>query len=127
MKLRFKFESAECTAEIYEKIAPQTTRAILKALPIKSIANRWGDEIYFETGIECEIEENSSEFVEIGDVAYWIPGRAICLFFGKTPISGDKIKPASAVNVIGKILGDPTELKSVREGEKVFVDKIKNF
>ncbi|MCS7130449.1 MAG: cyclophilin-like fold protein [Archaeoglobaceae archaeon] len=125
MKLKFKFESVECIVELYEKIAPQTVKAIAKALPIESTANRWGDEIYFETNIECRVLENSKEVVEIGDVAYWIPGKAICLFFGKTPISDDKIRPASAVNVVGRILGDPFKLKAVRDGEKVFVEIIK--
>ncbi|MEM0301743.1 MAG: cyclophilin-like fold protein [Archaeoglobaceae archaeon] len=125
MKLRFRFESVECTAELYEGLAPETIKAIAKVLPLVAFAHRWGDEIYFETGIECKVAENSREIVEVGDVAYWIPGKAICLFFGKTPISDDKIRPASAVNVIGKILEDSSRLKRVKEGEKVFVDIIK--
>lgn len=125
MKLKFRFESVECTAELYESLAPETIKAIAKALPIVAFANRWGDEIYFETKIDNRVEENSKEIVEIGDVAYWIPGRAICLFFGKTPISDDKIRPASAVNVIGKILDDPVRLKKVKDGERVFVEIIK--
>ncbi|MDK2795144.1 MAG: uncharacterized protein PWQ22_5 [Archaeoglobaceae archaeon] len=125
MKLRFEFESIECTAKIFEELAPNTAKAIADSLPLRAIANRWGDEIYFETSIDCRIAENSRDFVEIGDVAYWIPGRAICLFFGKTPISDDKIRPASSVNVIGKIIGDPLELRNVKDGEKVFVELIK--
>ncbi|MEM2727324.1 MAG: cyclophilin-like fold protein [Archaeoglobaceae archaeon] len=125
MKLKFKFENVECTAELHDNVAPETVKAIANALPIEAIANRWGDEIYFETKINCEAVENSKEIVEIGDIAYWIPGKAICLFFGKTPISDDKIRPASAVNVIGKILGDPLKLKKVKDGEKVFVEEIK--
>ncbi|MCX8172849.1 MAG: cyclophilin-like fold protein [Archaeoglobaceae archaeon] len=125
MKLKFKFESVECTAEVYDTLAPETVKAIVKALPISSIANRWGDEIYFETDINCRVEENRKEIVEVGDVAYWIPGRALCLFFGKTPISDDKIRPASAVNVIGKIADDPLKLRRVRDGEKVLVEIIK--
>ncbi|MCS7144373.1 MAG: hypothetical protein NZ879_05060 [Archaeoglobaceae archaeon] len=125
MKLKFKFESLECIVELHEKITPETVKAITKALPLEAIANRWGDEIYFETNIDCKVVENSKEVVEIGDVAYWIPGKAICLFFGKTPISDDKIRPASAVNVVGRILGDPFKLKRVKDGEKVFVDILK--
>lgn len=125
MKLRFEFESLECRAEIYEEWTPNTAKAIAESLPFRAIANRWGDEIYFETSIDCRIAENSRDVVEIGDVAYWIPGKAICLFFGKTPISDDKIRPASRVNVIGKILGDPLELRRVKDGEKVFVGLIK--
>jgi len=59
--------------------------------------------------------------VEEGDVAFWIPGRAICIFFGKTPISDDKIRPASAVNVIGKVKEGLDLLKNVRAGTKVIV------
>jgi len=125
MKLRFVFESAECVAELGEELAPETVKAILRSLPIEAVANRWGDEIYFETNVDCRVAENSREIVEIGDVAYWIPGKAICLFFGKTPISDDKIRPASAVNVVGKIIGDPRVLKKVKDGERVFVSLIK--
>lgn len=109
-------------AEIYEELAPKTVEAIISALPITSTANRWGDEIYFTTNVAVDVEENSKDVVEIGDVAYWIPGKAICLFFGKTPISDDKIRPASAVNVIGRIADDPLKLKEVRDGEEVVVE-----
>ncbi|MEM0351096.1 MAG: cyclophilin-like fold protein [Archaeoglobaceae archaeon] len=125
MRLRFRFESAECIAEIYADLAPKTFEAIRKKLPLESIVRRWGDEIYFETKISFFEEENSKEIVEIGDVAYWIPGQAICLFFGKTPISKDFIRPASAVNVIGKIVKGIEGLKKVKEGETVFVEEIK--
>lgn len=65
--------------------------------------------------------------MEIGDVAYWIPARALCLFFGKTPISDDFIRPASAVNVIGKLLCNPEKLKLVRDCEIVLVEEIKEI
>lgn len=123
MRLRVIFESAECEVELYEEWAPETVKAIVSALPIKSTASRWGDEIYFTTQVVVEKEENSKDVVELGDVAYWIPGNAICLFFGKTPISDDKIRPASAVNVIGKIVSNIKDLKGVADGEKVIVEK----
>lgn len=124
MRLRIKFESADCEVELYEDWAPETVRAIAEALPIKSTANRWGDEIYFTTSVVVTKEENSKDVVELGDVAYWIPGKALCLFFGKTPISDDKIRPASAVNVIGKIVSNMQELKSVSDREEVIVEKL---
>ncbi len=122
MRLKFKAGSVECEIELYEDLAPITVGEILKALPIEGKASRWGDEIYFTTSIEVEVEENSKDVVELGDVAYWIPGKAICLFFGKTPISDDKIRPASAVNVIGKIVSNIEVLKKVREGDTVVLD-----
>lgn len=124
MRLRVKAGDIVCEIELYEDVAPETVRAIAEALPIKSTANRWGDEIYFTTGVDVSKEENSKDVVELGDVAYWIPGKAICLFFGKTPISDDKIRPASAVNVIGRIISDLEVLKKVKDGDSILVEAV---
>ncbi len=119
IRIKTKDSVIERKAELYDNLAPKTVKAIVDALPIRGIVNRWGDEIYFETDIEIDIEENSKEIVELGDLAYWIPGRAICIFFGKTPISDDAIRPASAVNVIGKVLGDLEEFKKAEDGDEI--------
>ncbi len=120
IRIKTKDSVIERKAKLYENLAPKTVKAIVEALPISGIVNRWGDEIYFETDIEIDIEENSKEIVELGDLAYWIPGRAICIFFGKTPISDDDvIRPASAVNVIGKVLGDLEEFKKAEDGDEI--------
>lgn len=123
MRVRFKIGDVECRAELYEHLAPKTVEAITKALPIKSRAKRWGDEVYFSTEVNVNVEENSKDVVEVGDIAYWIPGRAICIFFGKTPISNDKIRPASAVNVIGRVTDDPCRLKAVSDGDEVVIER----
>ena len=102
-----------------------TPTAILvwDSLPIEASGSTWGDEIYFRTPISAE-EEDAREVVDMGDVAYWPPGQALCLFFGPTPASqGDEIRPASAVNVLGRIEGDATVLKQVRSGSKVRVER----
>ena len=120
MKIKFRAKDYEWDIELIEGL--KTVKAVIDALPIKSKAMRWRDEIYFETEVVVDEEENSKEVVELGDVAYWIPGNAICIFFGKTPISkGDEIKPASAVNVFGKIMGDLNKLKEVEEGDEVYL------
>ena len=60
----------------------------------------------------------------MGDVAFWPPGQALCLFFGPTPASrGDEIRPASAVNVVGRLEGDATVLKRVAAGSRVLVER----
>jgi len=123
MKIKIKVKDFEVEAELYEDTAPKTVSAIAKALPIKGVVNRWGDEIYFETDVIVNEEENSKDYVELGDIAYWISGRAICIFFGKTPISDDdKIKPVSAVNVIGKVK-DWEKFKDVWDGEIIEITK----
>lgn len=101
----------------------RTATAIWEALPIQAKANTWGDEIYFSIPVHLG-EENAQAVVGLGDLGYWPPGNAFCLFFGPTPVSrGDEIRPASPVNVFGKVLGDPKVLKSVRSGEKVVIER----
>ena len=96
---------------------------IWEALPITSPANTWGDEIYFSIPVDAELE-NGQDVVELGDLAYWPPGRAFCIFFGPTPMSqGDEIRPASAVSVVGKLLGDATLFKQVKNGERVTLER----
>ena len=101
---------------------PGTARAFIEALPITGKANLWGDEIYFSIPVETPPEDGKS-VVELGDIAYWPPGNAFCIFFGPTPMSrGDEIRPASEVNVFGKIKGDPRVFKKVRNGEEVKIE-----
>ncbi len=121
--MRMKLITEKAGIYIIETINrnPKTLKAILDNLPIESTALRWGDEIYFETNIDIDLE-NPQETVGKGDVAYWPPGKAICIFFGPTPISsGDEIRPASPVNVWGKILGEIENLKNVSSGEKIII------
>ena len=102
-----------------------TADLLWDALPLEASANTWGDEIYFRIAVEAVEEEGASDVVEMGAVAYWPPGQALCLFFGRTPASrGDEIRAASAVNVIGAIYGDATVLKQVRSGTRVVVERI---
>ena len=98
-----------------------TAQAIAENLPIEASAQTWGDEIYFSIGINID-PEDPKPTVEMGDLGYWPPGTAFCIFFGPTPMSsGDEIRPASPVNVLGKIDGDPTVFKSVKAGAKVTI------
>jgi len=102
----------------------RTARALLAILPLKATANTWGDEIYFDVPLNMEIE-GGREVVEMGDVAYWPDGPCLCLFFGRTPASrGNEIRAASPVTILGRIVGDPKVLKSVRSGAEVTVEKV---
>ena len=102
---------------------PKTAEAIWAALPIKGNANRWGDEIYFP--ILAEIgEENARDEVEVGSVAYWPPGKALCIFFGPTPVSRHgEPRAASPVNVFGEIVGDATVFRRVRDNEEISLER----
>ena len=102
-----------------------TGRAIYGALPIRAKAQRWGGEIYFNIPVSCELEEDSREVLEEGELGYWPPGKAFCIFFGPTPASGgDEIRAASAVNIVGRMKGDLSGLWDVPDGAEVCIEKV---
>jgi hypothetical protein len=100
----------------------RTAAAIAAALPIEAKAQTWGDEIYFDIGLALTAE-TPQEVVALGELGYWPPGQAFCIFFGPTPMSrGDEIRPASPVNVVGKVVGDARAFKRVRAGSRVRIE-----
>ncbi len=118
-KIIFEFENISVEAELNDS---PTSKDLINLLPLKGISQIWGEEIYFSTSINRENDDWAKETVELGDIAFWPPGNAICLFFGKTPVSqGDEIRPASPTNVMGKIIGDLEILKTVNSGDNVKV------
>jgi len=100
-----------------------SARAVVKALPIEARANRWGEEIYFEIPVRLEESSDARAEMQVGELAYWAPGSAFCIFFGRTPVSeGTAPRAASPVNPLGKVDGDATAFKAVRSGEKVRIE-----
>ncbi|MEO0250542.1 MAG: cyclophilin-like fold protein, partial [candidate division WOR-3 bacterium] len=100
----------------------ETAQAIWSALPISSEALRWGEEVYFMIPVRKKLESGARAEVEVGELGYWPTGPAFCVFFGPTPASkGQKPKAASPVTIIGKVKGDPTLLRAVKDGEKIVV------
>ncbi len=94
-----------------------TTKAILSALPLSGLGQRWGDEIYFSTSVQAELEPTARDILEQGELGFWPPGNAFCIFWGPTPASiGQEIRAASQVNIIGRILGDLSELSQLQSG-----------
>ena len=113
-------ESITLKAELNDSL---TAREILKSLPLEGIANTWGDEIYFETPVKIDLENDAKEIVEVGDLGYWPVGRAFCIFFGPTPVSSDeRPRAASPVNVFGRLIDDTVQLQEVKNGSKVHVE-----
>lgn len=101
----------------------KTAGAIWDALPIDAKGQTWGDEIYFDIGVTASAEK-AREVVDVGDLAYWPPGQAFCIFFGPTPASrGDECRAASPVNIVGKIVGDARVFTKVRSGSRVTIER----
>jgi hypothetical protein len=118
--IRISAGSVQSAAELND--TPTATK-IWNALPIEAPAQTWGDEIYFGIGMRAD-EDEPRDVVAAGDLGYWPPGAAFCIFFGPTPASrGDEIRPASPVNVVGRVVGDPTVFKKVKPGVRVTIDK----
>jgi len=119
-QIRITVGDISAQAELNET---ETAKAIWEALPIEGRANTWGDEIYFSIPVRLETEKSQAT-VELGELGYWAPGTAFCIFFGPTPMSrGDEIRPASPVTVFGQVLGDPTIFKEVPDGTRILVER----
>ena len=102
-----------------------TAHMIFQALPIKASFNTWGDEIYFPIPIQSELDDSARDVVELGDLGYWPPGQAFCIFYGLTPMSKPgEIRPASAVNIVGKVKGDLTRFKQVMREREVVLEAV---
>ena len=114
------------TIELDDAFSPKTCKDILDSLPFSVNAHLWGEEIYTDESPISQSEENAKSLVDLNDVAYWPSGKAICLFFGPTPIGKKgEIKPYSPVNVVGKIT-DPEKsiLENFNDGTKISFRKI---
>ncbi len=120
---RIRITAGKVTAQALLSDSP-TARKIWDALPIEGPGNTWGDEIYFGIPVDAKPEKDAREIVAVGELGYWPPGTAFCIFFGRTPAStDDRPRAASAVNIIGKVLGDATAFKAVASGTKVRLER----
>jgi hypothetical protein len=123
MARQIRITAGEVSATALLNDSP-TADLIWAACPITSKAQTWGDEIYFETPVETEGEDLQAT-VGMGDLAYWPPGQAFCIFFGPTPMSsGEEIRPASPVAVFGQVEGDATVFKAVRGGTPIRIEQV---
>ena len=112
--------SSNVILELSDEFAPKTVKSFLEKLPFTLELFVWGDEIYTSSSPISVPEENSQSLVSLNDVAYWPPGKAVCLFYGPTPTSKEgEISPASPVNIIGKIKNPDKSILKNAEGKKV--------
>jgi hypothetical protein len=120
MRIVIRIGTLALEAELNET---PTAQQIAAVLPLRASFNTWGDEIYFAIPVDATLDNSAQEVVELGALGYWPPGKALCIFFGQTPASQPgNIRPASAVNVIGKVLGDATAFKAVMQERQVVIE-----
>jgi hypothetical protein len=119
-KIKITVGGIEVLAELNDS---ETAGAIYKKLPIEAKGEFRGDEIFCDIGMAMD-SEDPRELVQEGDLGYWPPGNAFCIFYGPTPTSREgEIRPFSPVNAIGKVLGDAKVLKAVKDASKVKIEK----
>ena len=100
-----------------------TANAIIDALPLEATGNWWGDEIYFSIPVSAEPEADARANFGVGELGYWPPGSAFCIFYGPTPVStDDRPKMANRGNPIGWLIDDAKGLQQVRRASRVRVE-----
>jgi len=101
-----------------------TAKALSEVLPFESVAQTWGEEVYFEAPLSADLEPDARQVVEPGTACFWVEGSSVALPFGRTPISGKDGKPklAARCNVLGRIVGDPRLLAKVKSGDPIRVE-----
>ena len=120
MKIKINIGDLSVNAELNDSL---TAKKIAEILPLTSSFSTWGEEIYFSIPVTSELDERAKEKVELGDLGYWPTGKAFCIFFGPTPMSGPgEIVPASAVNIVGKVTDDPQQFLEVMNMNEVTIE-----
>lgn len=119
-QVRISIGNVRLRAELFDTAC---AKAIVERLPIKTRPEGWGDEYYFEIPVTASLDETATTKIKVGDIGYWPPGRAMAIFFGRTPMStGSDPVPASAVNLVGKIIDDATVLKKAKGAAEIIIE-----
>ena len=106
----------EADAELIRFQSPVTVDRLAEALPFEGRAARWKEEVYFETPVKLGSEKAKSK-VEMGSMAYWPMGSALCIFYGPT-------QPYSPVNLVGRVISNLEMFRGLKSGTKVRVERV---
>lgn len=121
-KIRLSISGMTLEAEIKSN---KTADELYASLPIEAPVNTWGEEFYFKLAGVKDYREIATTQVKIGDIAVWGVGQVVAIFFGRTPMSmGPDPVPADRVNVIGRILGDATQLRQAMDATRIRIEKV---
>lgn len=105
--------SASC--ELVRHLAPLTSNAILKALPLQDRVHRFSDKfVYIETGLVIGAEKQRTQFRR-GDLAYLTSNGSICVF-----LQDASVQPMNPLGVVTENLG---VVESSQPGDVMIVKK----
>ena len=120
---KIRITAGKVVADAVLNDSPTATK-VWEALPIEARGSTWGDEIYFSIPVDAAQEKGARDLVSVGELGYWPPGTAFCIFYGRTPAStDDRPRAASAVNIIGNVVGDATVFRTVSSGARVRLER----
>ncbi len=121
-KVILKFKKKELILNLRDT---PTANLIYASLPFSSTVNKWGEEIYFKTPFNIELEDKARAVVEFGEIAFWNGGSAIAIGYGKTPISkGNEIRLISPCNIWADSSFDKNYIEQIEENENVEIEKL---
>jgi hypothetical protein len=102
-----------------------TAKAILDALPLRSRAQTWGEEVYFSMPVSVDLEADARDLVKPGELAFWVEGDCIAIGFGPTPLSvGEEIRLADRTNIWADTPDDVRRLSAVKASDAVLVEAL---
>jgi len=120
---KIRITAGKVVADAVLNDSPTATK-VWGTLPIEARGSTWGDEIYFSIPVDAPQEKGARDLVSVGELGYWPPGTAFCIFYGRTPAStDDRPRAASAVNIIGNVVGDATVFRTVSSGARVRLER----
>jgi uncharacterized protein len=115
MEIEIEVEGKGIARAVLDERNPETASRFYKNLPIEGNAKQWLEEVYFIIPLELEYENQSPEAIK-GDISYWPPGAAFCIFYGES-------QPASPVNHIGKVTSNLGLFRNVDEEDEITIRK----
>ena len=121
-QLILKFENKELILKLRNT---KTAHIIYNALPFQSIVQKWGEEIYFDTPLNINLDPDARSVVEYGEVAFWVAGSTIAIGYGRTPVSQEnEIRLISPANIWADCKFQKEYISDINQGEIVIVEKL---
>ena len=118
--IKIKIGTLELSAELNES---PTAKKLMSLLPLVFSMSRWGDEYYGDCGIKTVLSQDARDVMEVGELAVWPTGNALCIFFGITPASREnEPRAVSPVNPVGKLLDSSDSLKRLGSSIQVRIE-----
>jgi hypothetical protein len=119
-KIKIRIGELELLAEMNDS---PSAKKFISRFPLEFSMSRWGDEYYGDCGLKVELSHDARDVMEVGELAIWPTGNALCIFFGPTPVSkGNEPRAASPVNPVGRMIDNPGVLKKLGSSIHVRVE-----